>query len=544
MAGTTAPLVNGAPAPWGDLGSLLDDVAATALPDVGVTIDDRFESYAILRESTLRIASGLQGRGVGPGKRVCTLLQTRIEVLHIWFGTVMTGAVWVPLNTGLQGDDLRHILQDAEPDVIVADGEGWAKIGACGFQSALAPDMRFTVEADSGFGDAHSFDELRSNDPDWVRPCVIYSDPAVIIYTGGTTGLPKGVVLPHFAMICGGIRYGEAFAATSADRHFSVSPLFHAGGLTIAVLGPMIARMHTTVDRTFSVSGYWARVRESRATLINPIGVILTMLCRQPTSDEDRNHSVRACLGVTGQLPDGVPAEFSRRFGIEIVNIYSLSEASGALMVYNHLGSSTPAANGKGRHWADVAILDKTGNLLPAGALGEIALRPKIPFTFMLGYHRNPVRTLEVFSNLWLHTGDLGYLDHDGFLFFEGREAHWLRRRGENISCYEVEAIIAQHPGVDEVAVVGTPAEIGEEDVKVFIVTKADVRIDPADFIHWCAARMAAFKVPRFVEFVSTLPRSTAKREVERHVLRAMPNDGAWDREKVFGRKIPAAPRS
>ena len=146
-------------------------------------------------------------------------------------------------------------------------------------------------------------------------------DAAVIIYTGGTTGMPKGVVLPHFAMIGGAIRYGEAFGASAADRHFGVSPLFHAGGLTISVLGPMYAGMSTTIDSVFSLGKYWMRVRESRATIINPIGVILTLLCKQAPTALDCSHQVRVCIGVTGQLPQDIPEKFSRRFGIEIVHI-------------------------------------------------------------------------------------------------------------------------------------------------------------------------------------------------------------------------------
>ena len=530
------PLIVGRPAPWGDLVSMLAGIASQTGDDCGVTVDGAFLSYRALQTEAQRFAGGLSARGLRREDRVCVLMQNRIEVLVTWFGTMVAGGVWVPLNTGLLGDDLHHTLKDAEPVFIVADEEGARKIIASGV--AVAQDQRFVCgEAVEGFA---PYAQLANGSGHPPSLTFAPSDPAVIIYTGGTTGLPKGVVLPHFAMLCGGLRYAEAFEATPKDRHFSVSPLFHAGGLTIAVLGPMMARMSTTVDRTFSLSNYWRRVREARATLINPIGVILTLLCREPESEEDRQHCVRASLGVTGQLPDGVPAAFSRRFGIEIVNIYSLSEASGALIVANRLGSEKPETNGKGWHWADVAILDKVGNTLPPGALGEITLRPRIPHTFMLGYHNNQRKTLETFANLWLHTGDLGRLDEDGWLTFVGREAHWLRRRGENISCFEVESIITQHPDLEEIAIVGVPSEIGEEDVKAFVVAKSGAEIEAAAFVRWCAARMAPFKVPRFVEFLDALPRSAAKKEVERHVLRAMPNDCAWDREKVFGRKMPS----
>ena len=167
-------------------------------------------------------------------------------------------------------------------------------------------------------------------------------------------------------------------------------------------------------------------------------------------------------------------------------------------------------------------------------------LRPQVPCTFMLGYHNNEAGTLRVLRDLWLHTGDLGHLDENGYLYFRGREAHWLRRRGENISAYELESIISQYPGLKEFAVVGVPSEIGEEEVKLFVVPEVPAAFDPADLVLWCTERMAGFKVPRFIALIPALPRSTAKREVERHVLRGMMNDKAWDREKVFGRGLPS----
>ena len=209
------------------------------------------------------------------------------------------------------------------------------------------------------------------------------------------------------------------------------------------------------------------------------------------------------------------------------------------MIIYNERNSSQRESNGRSNHWADVAVVDALDQPLEPNQIGEIVLRPRIPFCFMLRYHNNPSGTLDVMRNLWLHTGDRGFIDTNGYLFFCGREAHWLRRRGENISAYEVESIIGQYPGISELAIVGIPAELGEEDVMLFIVPEAGTKIDPVDIIYWCAERMAGFKVPRFIEFIGALPRSTAKREIERHTLRAIPNGAAWDREKRFGRKIP-----
>ncbi len=523
---------------WQTLPEMLEGVAASTSDEKGIEIDGRFVSYRDLHVLAQRMAANLVALGIKPGDIICSLMRSRVEALATWFGAVMAGAIWTPVNTGLVGQDLAHIFHSSSPAVLVVDQDHLARLAEAGI--SRLPEHRYIVGAEQPIPDYADFEFLIADGPSPPSVVVGPSDPAVIIYTGGTTGMPKGVVLPHFAMIGGAMRYGEAFGASPEDRHFGVSPLFHAGGLTISVLGPMHAGMSSTIDSTFSLGNYWRRVRESRATIINPIGVILTLLCRQEPSELDRRHLVRICIGVTGQLPQDIPAEFSKRFGIEIVNIYSLSEASGAMIIYNERNSRQPESNGRSNYWADVAVVNAFDQPLQAEEIGEIVLRPKVPFSFMLRYHNNSEGTLSVLRNLWLHTGDLGYLDQDGYLFFLGREAHWLRRRGENISAYEIESIISQYPGISELAIVGVPAEIGEEEVKLFVVPEAGSKIDPVDITYWCADRMAGFKVPRFIEFVSELPRSTAKREVERHTLRAMPNVSAWDREKIFGRKLPA----
>ena len=164
-------------------------------------------------------------------------------------------------------------------------------------------------------------------------------------------------------------------------------------------------------------------------------------------------------------------------------------------------------------------------------------MRPTVPHTFMVGYHNNEARTVQCFRNLWLHTGDLGYVDDAGFLFFTGRQAHWLRTRGENVSAYEVEDIISRYDGICEVIIVGVPSPLGEEDVKAFIIPEPGRELDPPALVRWCASRMALFKVPRYIELAAEFPRSSTKREVERHKLRDLPNDKAWDAEKIFGRR-------
>ena len=518
---------------WDTIGALIRARGANDTARLAVEVCGRSLTYGELDKLSDRVAANLALLNVVKGDRVVSFAFNCVEQLLTWFGCSKIGAIWVPLNVSLVGDDLTYSIRDSAPKVLITDGETCGKVNdiEAGLSSSI---QRFCID---GVSNQRPFMALLAEGADPPLVNVFRQDPAVIVYTGGTTGLPKGAVLPHYAWIAAGYRYVEAFAITDNDRHYSVLSLFHVGGLMIGMLGPIVAGIPTFVDRWFSVSNFWSRVRETGATVIDPIGTMVTLLCKQPPKPDDRDHKVRVALGTLSQVPADIVAQVTNRFGISLVNVYSLTESGGTLIVHNKEGSPKPKANGMGWGWCELRIVDDEDNPLSAGQIGEIVLRPTIPYTFMLEYHNNPTKTLECFRNLWLHTGDLGYLDDEGFLFFVGRKAHRLRVRGENVSAYEVEDNLSRYPGIQEVIVVGILSELGEEDVKAFIIVEEGHQLDPAALVTWCLRNMAPYKVPRYVEVVSEFPRTVAKREVERHKLRDMPNHNAWDAEKVFGRR-------
>jgi len=525
---TTKRSVHGVPVEWETLPALVAARAAQHGDAPRLTVAGRAMSYRELDVESSLVAANLHRLGVRRGDRVACFLRNAPEHLLTWVAAGKLGAIWVPLNAGLVGEDLVHTLTNATPAVLVVDEELVDRVEAVG---DCLPSMRVFQTGEGGR--RPPFAELL--EPGHLLPLVELSggDPAVIIYTGGTTGLPKGALLPHFAWIAAGMRYVEAFETRSDDVHYSILTLFHVGGLMLGVVGPMVADIPTVIDRRFSGSNFWARARETGATIVDLIGTMITVLTEPPEGPADRDHRVRVSLGVVGQIPPAVSERFVERFGVGFVNVYSLTETGGVLIVNNRLDSPKPRANGLTHGWAEVAILDDDDQPLPPNAVGQIALRPRYPHIFMSGYFNAPERTLECLSNLWLHTGDLGCLDEDGFLYFTGRQAHWLRRRGENISAYEVESVLSRCPGVREAVVVGVPSEKGEEEVKAFIIRDPALALAPADLAAWCEGRIAAFKIPRFVAFVDEFPRSVTKREVERHKLRALPGDGVWDREAL-----------
>jgi carnitine-CoA ligase len=528
-----AILVRGRPVPWTSVPVLVRDKALMHGDRPFVTIDGITLSYRELDTLSDAVAANLARRGFAPGDCVASLLPNCREQLLGWLGASKAGLVWAPFNASLFGDDLAHTLRNSGARLLMTDADGAARFDTLPAESRAGAAL-FRIDAGDGFAALEA--EAGPPPPDHWRP----GDPAMILYTGGTTGLPKGVVLPHFAIVAAGYRYGETLGAGPGDRHYTALPLFHASGVQLGIVGPLLNDMTVVMDRRFSVSGYWQRVVETGATIIDPISTMMTVLVQVPPGPLDRAHRVRITTGVNAQIPPAVPEAFTRRFGIPIVDIYGSSEAGGAMATGNRLDSAVAGSVGRPHGWSEVAVVDDNDNPLPPGTRGSIVLRPTVAFTFMLGYCNDPEATRLVWRNLWLHTGDLGMLDAAGNLFFVGRQAHWLRRRGENISAYEVEAVLSRHPRVREAIVTGVPSELGEEDVKAWIV--ADGETPPElELIRWCLASLAAFKVPRYIAFVDDFPRSATKREVERAKVKAWDGPGHWDREAVLGRLSPEA---
>ena len=524
-------LIRGEPAPFVSVPALVRGKARQHGDRIFATVDGRTLSYRQLDVLSDTVAANLVRIGIAPNDCVASLLGNCTEQLLGWIGTNKAGAIWAPMNASLTGDDLAHTVRNSAPRVLITDDEGAAKFAL--LPPELQSEIRLWLIGTSG-----EFGLLEATADGPPEICNRPGDPAMILYTGGTTGLPKGVVLPHFAIVAAGYRYGETLSATAADRHYTSLPLFHASGVQLGIVGPLVNNMTVVMDWRFSVSNYWQRVVEVGATIIDPVSTMMSTLVLQPPGPLDRQHKVRITTGVNAQIPPAIPEAFTRRFGIPIVEIYGSSETGGAMATGNRLDSAVSGSVGKPHGWSQVAIVDDNDCEVPPGVQGTIVLRPTIPFTFMLGYQNDPEATCKAWRNLWFHSGDFGRLDADGNLFFVGRQAHWLRRRGENISAYEIEAVLTRHPGVREAIVTGVPSELGEEDVKAWIIPEGPAPAE-LDLIRWCLAALAAFKVPRYIAFVDEFPRSATKREVERAKVKLWDGTGHWDRERVLGRLSP-----
>jgi crotonobetaine/carnitine-CoA ligase len=320
---------------------------------------------------------------------------------------------------------------------------------------------------------------------------------------------------------------------TDEDRLYTAFPLFHNNAKYTSVCAALEAGGSLVMDARFPVSTFWDVAREQGITAFNYMGALLMMLHKQPKRDDDDDNPIRIAFGAP--CPVEIWEDFERRFGMSLVEVYGMTEAP--MIAENRLDARKIGSAGRESMTYELRIVDEDDEPVPPNTPGEIVARPKREAALFSGYYQRPDDTVEAWRNLWFHTGDRGVVDEDGFLFFIDRMKDCIRRRGENISSWEVESTINTHPAVLESAAYGVASELSESEVMVAVVVRTGAVLDPVDLLDFCAGRMAHFAVPRYVRFLDALPRNHAER-VQKTELRA---DGVtsdtWDRE-AHGYKV------
>jgi carnitine-CoA ligase len=466
--------------------------------------DERY-TWAEFDAVTDRVASALAASGVARGDSVALFMANHADFVLAWWGIVKAGAVEVPVNTAYKGALLRYVVDHCEAELVLADPELAPELADVELPRLRSVLVRGTPEFRSLF------------DGDERRPAVELApwDPAAIMYTSGTTGPSKGVVLPHNYFVNMGAVNADQRAVAPDDVLYTCLPLFHGNAQLLTFMTSVVAGVPTALGERFSVSGFWPDVRRFGATQFNYIGTILTLLLKGEPGAED-GHRIRLAWGAGAKAE--VWEEFERRFGIEVREAYGMTE--NGMVLYTPAEAPRRGSCGKPIAMADVVVADEDDAEVPPGGVGELLTRPRRPWTMMLGYHRMPERTLEAFRNLWFHTGDAAYADEDGYVFFVDRLKDAIRRRGENISSFEVEQIVNSHPEVVESAAIPVPSEVGEDEVMVCVVSRGDPGAFPfAEFVAYCRDQMPRFMVPRYVRAVERLPKTPTER-VEKYRLR------------------------
>lgn len=492
-------------------------------------------TYKEINENANKIANSLLNLGIKKGDKVCLLMANSLEFLYAWFGLSKIGAVMIPINIALKGNVLRHIIENSGASVIIVDKELLDRVA---FIREEIKNVKTLIivsnnpDEDTGLESCFAikwFENLFNGSSKTPTCKVHFYDPISIIYTSGTTGPSKGALLSHahFYFIA-----EQSNIYSQCDDNsvlYSCLPLFHANALMLSVLAAMLAEGRYAMGKKFSLTTFWDEIKTYKATHTNVLGSIFPLLNRQPLDENDAKNPLKL-MRASPWMPEF--ESFEKRFDLKLMTGYGTTE-TGIVCVSPIDEKIRPGSCGKPLKAYDVRIFDDHDIELGPKDVGEIVVRGNEPYTQMDGYYDMPKETLKSYRNLWYHTGDFGYKDEDGYLYFVDRKKDALRRRGENISSFEVEEVINSHPKVAESAVVAIPSEFGEDDVKTAVVLKQGKRMTPEELIAFCEDRMAYFAVPRYVVFKDFLPK-TATLRIEKYKLR---DEGitpdTWDRERA-----------
>jgi len=521
------------------LGRVVSDQAARQGERVFMSFEDRRISFRELDRLSNRLANGLAGLGVGAGAQVALMLDNKPEVVLLYLALAKLGAVAVAVNTAAKGELLAYYLTQSDSQLLIIDEalvERLLPVADRVPQLArvvtLADDAPSALPAALTLAQSDYLALLDAPDtPPGVQ--VRFCDLHALIYTSGTTGASKGNMTTHASALTIALQLAQAYGYRKDDVLYVCLPLFHGNAWLCSVLPALVAGAQIALSRRFSVSGFWDDIRRHGVTQFNALGAMAHFLWSQQPDPRDRDHRVRQVMVVP--TPREIYHAFEERFGVRFTSLYALTDCG----IVTVRGMDAPAdkwaSSGRACEGVELRIVDDDDFPQPPGIPGEIVVRSREPWMHAQGYYAMPEATAAANRNLWFHTGDRGVLDAEGYLSFVDRKKDAIRRRGENISSFEVEQIILKHPAVLDVAAYAVTSEHSEDEVMVSVVLRDGASLAEATLIAHCAENMAYFMVPRYVEFRAALPR-TMTEKIEKYKLKAQAEQHLarlWDREQA-----------
>lgn len=488
------------------------------------TCEDGELRYGALWSRAQCLSGALRTRGISPTETVAVLTHLGVATLEIWVGLAAAGIIEVPLNPALKGESLTYQLRHSRARALFVSGDLVDRVPA----EEEVPDLEFVVvvgETSADFDRRRiDYEELISEAPRHeatldVAPSAI----STICFTSGTTGPPKGVELSHAANFKVAQDVVNEMEYTDTDVLLNMFPFSHINARYTAALAAMIANARVVFRRGFSASTFWDDCRSHDITAFNYLGGLPSFLLNQSPTPNDRDHAVRRAYGAGVSAENNT--EFARRFGVTLVEVLGSTELG--TICANTLRDRRLGSCGRPVAELEVELHDENGWPVPAGQPGEVVVRPRQPDIVITRYHRNPEATAEAFRGLWFHTGDRCRADDEGWFYFVDRVKDSIRRRGENISSWEVEQAALGHADVSEAAAVGIRLDDEEE---VMLVVVPERPIDPAAILDHCQTRLPHYAVPRFVRFVTELPRNSSARVLKSELRSAGLTTDSWDR--------------
>lgn len=484
---------------------------AATEPDT-IFCEFRGESWSVgqLNEQATGIAHELWVLGLRPGDRVAVMLPTRPLHLFTLFALALLGLVRVPINIHLRGSPLNNLFEQLAPQALIADPNYREALG----RWADATPLMMWRPGDELLPSSADMGRLPFDGP---QP----DDLLALALSSGTTGPPKGVCKSDRHLRAGAQAMLRLTEAGPGDVFLFWEQLHHGAGVAVA-LGALMAGFRLAMVERFSASNFWDDARACGATHVHYLGSVVPMLMKQTARPDDHDHPVRMAWG--GGCPRHLCQALSERFGVQVREGYGLTELL-TFVTINRGGP--PGSIGRPLDEYELALSDEDGNLVAEGLTGEITLRARVPGLQFLGYFRSPEQTAASLREGWFLTGDLATQDSDGWLFYAGRRKDMLRRRGINISAWEVEQVFASHPDIEEVALIGVDAELGDDELKLFVRLRDGRQPDALAILRWAEPRLAYFQVPRYLAFIDEFPKTPTLRIQKKDLPRS--TAGVWD---------------
>jgi len=490
-------------------------------------------TYGEVKDRAETVARSMSALGVTKGDRVAFLAGNSPDYFIAFLAVARLGALFVPIIDGSTVPEIEYVLEHSDAEYLVTDKGLVASLGDRASallvrvrRIFLLPGLDETPEMEipDNATELLPISELGEIPLTEVQSEVHGDDDLGIFYTSGTTGKPKGVILQHRGWVAAGVLMSDRLQYDDGDVVLCALPLFHVGGLHYCMAPAIAARSGVMLQRKFSVTRFWKDVRGSGATAGLVMPAMMAMLLTLPESPDDQAHSLKL---VVSHLRE---PRFAARFGVDIATTWAMSECSG---IGTYTAPSYEDHEDKLVGWplgdAELKIIDPSGTEVPTGAVGEVCVSHD---WLMRGYLRDADNTALILRDGWLHSGDAGRVDENGRLFFEGRIKNMIKRTGENVAAEEVQIVLNTHPQVVESAVIGVPDPIRTEEVKAFVVRAFGSSLTPEELVQWCEVRLSNFKIPRYVQFVDKLPKSTTDK-IQLFKLREFPNQTAcWDRDR------------
>lgn len=518
------------------LGDLLAHRVRTHHDEIFVRFRDGELTYSEVDSVSNRVAKGLICAGVQTGDHVAVMLPNSADFVHIVFALVKLGAVVVPINTAYRGDVLRHILENSDSTTLVID-TGYVDRLEPLIQRLAALDRVVLRGADREAAEATlsgvpvvPFSDLQMSADEPVSVEARSSDIHAIMYTSGTTGPSKGVLVTHMLALANASDV-RTFADCGEKTIYCPLPLFHAAALWDGLYSTLLVGAQLAVVERFSASRFWDDIRRFDAQVVLGVPSMIPILLKQEPNARDREHPLETFY--TGK--SALDAALFERFGVRSVETYTSTEvgvATGSVNATCRPGSCGQANDGR----FEVAVVDEHDEFVEPGGSGELVVRPRYQNMMAAGYYGAPDATARAFRNLWFHTGDRVRQDADGYFYFIDRIKDSIRRRGENISAFDIECAVNLHPAILESAAIAVPSHLEEDEVKLVAVKRTDACISPPQLIEFCEENLPKFMVPRYVEFVDALPK-TANGKVAKFQLRTAGKQGitpeTWDSENL-----------